>query len=161
MPSNIHVRDLPQLVGRQLGHSNWHEITQSQVDQFADATKDRQWIHTDPQRAADSSFGGTIAHGFLTISMAPALLAEVFSIDGIDMMVNHRLGAVKFQGAVRVGAKLQVGVALTDVRPRPRDFVEATMKLTFDSELAGEVSRAAVAELVLLMHATDGEATAA
>ena len=72
--------ELKSLVGEHLGTSDWMEITQERVDQFADATGDHQWIHCDPERAKDGPFGGTIAHGYLTISLAPALLPQVVAV---------------------------------------------------------------------------------
>jgi len=72
--------------GRHLGHSDWHEVTQQQIDLFAEATWDHQWIHVDPERAASGPYGGTIAHGFLTISLTPALMAEIWCVEGIDMV---------------------------------------------------------------------------
>src|SRR5687768_5370586 len=83
------IEGLKEKVGEHLGHSDWHEVTQDQVNRFADATGDRQWIHVDPERAAkESPFGGPIAHGYLTLSLAPVLLTQVMRVEGISMGVN-------------------------------------------------------------------------
>jgi len=163
VPLTVHVRDLPGMSGRHLGYSDWHEITQRQVDQFAEATWDHQWIHVDPERAAGGPYGGTIAHGFLTISLAPALMAEIWRVEGIDVTVNHGLGSLSLRSPVPVGARIRMGAQITATRPRPRGFVEVTFRLTFECVPAGDddpVQRVATADLVLLLHLVDAEATA-
>jgi acyl dehydratase len=154
VPQIVHVDDLAGLGPRHLGYSEWHEIGQRQVDLFAEATWDQQWIHVDPVRAADGPYGGTIAHGFLIVSLAPALLAEIMQFAGVDVMVNRGLESLRLQAPVPVGAKVRMGADLVSIRPRPRGYVETLVRLTFDSELDGNVQRAAVADLVVLLHAT-------
>jgi acyl dehydratase len=90
-------RDLLTVAGTELGTSGWVEITQSQVDQFAEATGDHQWIHVDPQRAKTSPFGGTIAHGFLTLALAPRFIDEVLRIDAYWSAIGAALGHVFFR----------------------------------------------------------------
>ncbi|GDY33392.1 MaoC family dehydratase [Gandjariella thermophila] len=160
MTLTVHVRELPEMTGQHLGYSAWHEITQRQVDLFADATWDHQWIHVDPERAAEGPYGGTIAHGFLTISLAPALLSEIWQVTGVDLAVNQGLSELRFRNPVAVGARLRLGAELVSARPRPRDFLEAVIRLTFDASLAEQRQRTAVANLVVLLHAAPQEAGA-
>src|SRR5579875_268305 len=95
------IAGLEQLVGSHLGYSDWHEVTQEQVGLFADATGDHQWIHVDVERAKGGPFGGPIAHGYLTLSMASALIAEVARVEGISMGVNYGLDRVRFPAPSR------------------------------------------------------------
>ncbi|MEV0268966.1 MaoC family dehydratase [Hamadaea sp. NPDC050747] len=152
MTQTIHVRDLAAQLGEPLGTSSWHEITQKQVDLFADATWDHQWIHVDPERAAAGPYGGTIAHGFLTISLAPSLIGEVFVIDGIDMMVNQGLRELKLRAAVPVGSRVRLSATLTGHRPRPRGFTELVLGLVYEVETGEKIQKAATGEIVLLVH---------
>lgn len=101
--------------GRELGHSAWHEITQEQVNAFADATGDHQWIHVDAERAAAGPFGTTIAHGHLTASMLPVLMSEIFVIRNLAMGINHGLDRVRFPAPVPVGSKIRAAATLADV----------------------------------------------
>jgi acyl dehydratase len=101
--------------GRHLGYSDWLEITQERVDQFAEATGDFQWIHVDPERAKDGPFGGTIAHGYLTLSLASFLLPQIVRYEGFTMAVNYGLGKVRFPSPVRVGARIRAGAELAAV----------------------------------------------
>jgi acyl dehydratase len=154
VPLTVHVRDLPTLHGCHLGHSDWHEITQRQVDLFAEATWDRQWIHVDPSRAAAGPYGATIAHGFLTIALAPALMAEIWTVEGVDVNVNRGLSALALRAPVPVGAMIRMGAVLLTSRPRPRGFIDTSFALTFETRLAGCERRVATAELMLLLHVT-------
>jgi acyl dehydratase len=90
-----------------LGHSGWRQITQDQVNLFADATDDRQWIHVDPERAKAGPFGTTIAHGYLTLSLAPVFIAEILQVENIQMAMNYGLNKVRFPAPVPVGARLR------------------------------------------------------
>ena len=87
--TSVAAEDLPTLAGRHLGQSPWHEVTQEQVNLFADATGDHQWIHTDPERAATGPFSRTIAHGYLTLSPATALIAQTLDVTDADLIVNY------------------------------------------------------------------------
>jgi acyl dehydratase len=158
VPRIVHVNELFDLAGQHLGHSDWHEITQHQVDLFADATWDHQWIHVDPARAAAGPYGRTIAHGFLIIALAPALLAEILQFDGIDVMVNRGLGELKLRAPVPVGARVRMAADLVSVRRRPRGYVETLVRLGFDSEVDGRRERAVVADLVVLLRVIDESA---
>jgi acyl dehydratase len=112
------VEGVQGLVGQHLGHSDWVEITQEQVNQFADATGDHQWIHVDPERAKkESPFGGPIAHGYLTLSLLPMLLPQIIEIQGFRMGVNYGTEKVRFIAPVPVGARVRAGATLDSVIP--------------------------------------------
>src|SRR5438128_8652743 len=102
------VDGLKGLVGQHIGYSDWHEVTQEQVNTFADATGDHQWIHVDPERAKSGPFGGPVAHGYLTLSMATALLDDVLHIDGVAQVVNYGVGKVRFPAPVPVGSRVRL-----------------------------------------------------
>jgi acyl dehydratase len=101
--------------GKHLGYSDWLEITQDRVDTFANATGDHQWIHCDVERARTGPFGGTIAHGYLTLSLASALLPQIVRYQGFDMAVNYGLDKVRFPSPVRVGKRIRAGAELGQV----------------------------------------------
>jgi acyl dehydratase len=101
--------------GSHLGYSDWLEITQERVDQFAEATGDFQWIHVDPERAKDGPFGTTIAHGYLTLSLASMLLPQIVRYEGFAMAVNYGLDKVRFPSPVRVGARIRAGAQVAEV----------------------------------------------
>ena len=94
-------------VGQQLGHSDWLEIDQQRIDLFADATGDHQWIHVDPERAAQGPFGATIAHGYLTLSLANLFLPQIMQVNNISMGVNYGCEMVRFPAAVPVGSRVR------------------------------------------------------
>ena len=99
-------------VGQHLGYSDWVTVTQDQVNQFAEATGDHQWIHVDPERAKAGPFGGPIAHGYLTLSLAPMLLEQVIRVTGISMGVNYGLNKLRFPSPVPVGSLVRLGGTL-------------------------------------------------
>ncbi|MBQ9051206.1 MULTISPECIES: MaoC family dehydratase [unclassified Rhodococcus (in: high G+C Gram-positive bacteria)] len=111
------IEDVIAAEGSDLGTTDWTAIEQERVNQFADATGDHQWIHVDTERAKDGPFGGTIAHGFLTLSMLPVLQQQLYRVDGITMAVNYGLNKVRFAAPVLVGAKVRASVTLTKVTP--------------------------------------------
>ena len=104
MPSEIRafsgLDEFELAVGTHLGFSGWHVITQERIDRFAEATGDAQWIHTDPVRAASGPFGTTIAHGYLSLSLIPMMLGEIYRVDGISMGVNYGSNRVRFPAVV-------------------------------------------------------------
>jgi acyl dehydratase len=142
----LKLDDLPNHVGERLGASSWHEVTQEQVNLFADATGDHQWIHVDPERAAAGPFGGTIAHGFLTVSLAPLLVQEVLEVADASITINYGLNKVRFPAPVPVGSRIRavVGCAAVDDVPGGR---QATFTVTFERE--GSTKPVCVAELLL------------
>ena len=137
--------ELEAKVGEHLGYSPYHEITQEQVNLFADATGDHQWIHVDPERAKSGPFGGPIAHGYLTLSLAPSLLPEVVEVHGFSMALNYGCEKVRFPSPVPVGSKLRAGAELMSVEPVTGGY-QVAMKLTFEVEGASKPS--CVAEVV-------------
>ncbi len=139
------IGDLQARVGNHLGYSEWHEVTQEQVNLFAEATGDHQWIHVDVDRAKDGPFGGPIAHGYLTLSMAPALMAELVAVNGVAMGVNYGLNKLRFTSPVPVGSRVRLGAQLATVEAISGG-VQATYELTFETE--GGTKPACVAEAV-------------
>lgn len=141
------LEGLKALVGQQLGTSDWVEITQQRVNAFADGTGDHQWIHCDPERArAESPYGSTIAHGFLTLSMGPALTQQVLNIEGIKMIINYGLNRVRFPNPVKVGAQVRMVCELLEVK-ETRAGAQVVCKQTF--EVQGEDKPACIAETVV------------
>ena len=140
-------QDLLQLVGRELGPSEWTTVDQAMIDKFADATGDHQWIHVDVERAKrESPFGGPIAHGYLTLSLGPVLVPQVVRVEGIKMGVNYGCDKVRFPSPVPVGGKLRVGVELIDVADIDGG---AQVKMRFTFEVEGAAKPACVAENLL------------
>lgn len=142
--------ELAALVGEHLGYSEWVEITQERVNQFADATGDHQWIHVDPVRAKDGPFGGTIAHGYLTLSLGPMLAPQVSLVAGISMAVNYGCGKVRFPSPVPVGSNLRVGVTVQAVEMLGEGQAQATYLYTFEVEGAPKPS--CVAEVIVRLY---------
>jgi acyl dehydratase len=106
-------------VGQHVGNSEWHTVTQEQINAFADATGDHQWIHVNPEQAASGPFGTTIAHGYLTLSMIPMLTSQVSRIAGVKMGVNYGLNKVRFPAPVPSGSKVRASVKLLSVEDVP------------------------------------------
>ena len=132
-------------IGEHLGYSEYHTVSQDQVNKFADATGDHQWIHIDVERAKAGPFGGPIAHGYLTLSLAPVLLAQVLKVEGVTMGVNYGANKVRFPSPVPVGANLRVGAKLVNVED-VSGGLQVTVEATFECEGAAKPS--CVAELV-------------
>jgi acyl dehydratase len=125
--------DLKQRVGQELGVSDWEEITQEKVDAFADATQDFQWIHVDPERAKDTPFGGTIAHGLFTLSLGPKFSYSMFSIEGIAFGLNYGYNKVRFPAPVPTGSKVRMRATLSEVTDIPGG-VQLVVTQTFERE---------------------------
>jgi len=132
-------------VGEHLGYSQWHEITQDQVNRFAEATGDHQWIHVDPERAAAGPFGGPIAHGYLTLSLAPLLLSEILTVTGVAMGVNYGIDRLRFPAPVPVGSRLRAGVELAAAERIPGG---AQVSLTATFEVEGATKPSCVAAII-------------
>jgi acyl dehydratase len=146
MTTTVHGIDgLKTGVGKHLGYSDWVEVTQEQVNLFADATGDHQWIHVDPERAKSGPFGGPIAHGYLTLSLAPMLLSSVLRVEGIAMGVNYGLNKLRFPAPVPVGSKLRAGATLAAVEDIAGG-AQVTLDLVF--EVQGQDKPACVAQAV-------------
>lgn len=138
---------LPDQVGQTMGTSDWIEITQDRVNQFADATGDHQWIHVDVERAAAGPFGGTIAHGYLTLSLAPLLLAQTVEVDEVAAALNYGLNKVRFPSPVPVGSRIRGTVELVAAQSKPAG-IEAAFRVTY--EIEGGTRPACIAECVVL-----------
>lgn len=138
--------ELKAVVGEHLGYSEWMDITQDRVQLFAEATGDYQWIHIDVERAKkESPFGGPIAHGYLTLSLAPVLLPQVVVTTGFKMGVNYGCNKVRFMAPVPVGARLRLGAKLLSVDDIAGG-VQSTYELTFECE--GATKPSCVAEVI-------------
>jgi acyl dehydratase len=146
------IRALKQFVGKPLGTTEWVTVTQEQIDRFADATGDHQWIHVDVERAKkESPFRGTIAHGYLTLSLAPALLPKLVRVEGIRMGVNYGLDSMRLPAPVPAGARLRLSAQIKDVREMPGGSgARVTFALTFEVE--GGAKPACVAEAVYVYY---------
>jgi acyl dehydratase len=142
--------ELAGAAGEDLGTSEWVEITQERVDRFADATGDHQWIHVDVERAAQGPFGGTIAHGYLTLSLVPWLGSQVFGIETPGAKLNYGVNKVRFPSPLRVGKRIRVHVAMGEVTEIPAGR-QVTLRHTI--EIEGEDKPACVAETVVLLLA--------
>jgi acyl dehydratase len=106
---------LRDAMGSELGVTDWHEVTQAEVDAFADATGDHQWIHVDPERAAQSPLGGTIAHGLFTLSLAPAMTSKLLSFEGFAFALNYGYNRVRFPAPLPVGSRVRMRARLANV----------------------------------------------
>lgn len=139
------LEDLRAEVGREVGVSDWIAVDQPRITQFAQATGDHQWIHVDPARAAAGPFGATVAHGFLTLSLLPAMADTAFAIDDVRMGVNYGLNRVRFPHPVRAGSRLRGRFKLLAFEP-----IDGGAQLTVEvtMELEGVGKPACVAESV-------------
>jgi acyl dehydratase len=135
-------------VGEELGTSDWLTIDQERVNVFADATGDHQWIHVDVGRAQGGPFGGTIAHGYLTLSLVPYLGSQVLSFETPGAKLNYGTNKVRFPNPVLVGKRIRAHVTLADVADLPKGK-QATLRYTI--EIEGEAKPACVAETVVLL----------
>lgn len=144
-------KEIADAEGQELGVSEWVAITQDRIDMFADATGDRQWIHVDPERAAEGPFGATVAHGYLTLSMLPFLGAQVYAFAGNVARVNYGLNMVRFVSPVKVGAKVRSKVQMLQVAD-----IEKGQRVTLQHtiEIKGGDRPACVAETVTLLMAS-------
>ncbi len=144
------IDGLKALVGQHVGYSEYVEISQERVNQFAEATGDFQWIHIDAERAKkESPFGGPIAHGYLTLSLGPMLGPTIYQVTGMKMGVNYGANKVRFMAPVPVGAKLRLGAKVLAVDEIPGG-VQSTMEYTFEVEGAPKPS--CVAEVIFRMY---------
>ena len=143
--------DLAQLdaaVGEELGTTEWLEITQGQVNTFADATGDHQWIHVDVEKAKDGPFGGTIAHGYLTLSLIQQFTPELFRLETPGAKLNYGVNKVRFPNPVKVGSKIRATAQIADVSDVPAG---KQMVTRYTVEIDGESKPACVAETVVLL----------
>lgn len=144
------IDELTGLVGTDLGSSAWIDITQERVNGFAEDTNDRQWIHTDPERAArESPFGGPIAHGYLTLSLISAFWEQLLQVDGLSMAVNYGLNKVRFPAAVPVGSRVRMAATVNSVEEVAGGF---QVILTAAIEAEGVTKPVCVAEPVFRLY---------
>jgi acyl dehydratase len=150
-PTVVHGADgLTALVGRRLGPSSWLDMPQDRVDRFAKATGDHQWIHVDPERAASGPFGGTIAHGYLTLSLTPVVLTEILEVRGFSLVVNYGCDRVRFPAPAPVGSRIRGSAAVDEVR-EIAGGVQAAVTLTFEVESVAKPG--CVAEILIRYYA--------
>ncbi|NKY54728.1 MaoC family dehydratase [Nocardia flavorosea] len=142
------IDEVAAAVGTHLGFSDWIEVSQTRIDAFADATGDHQWIHVDPGRAAAGPYGSTIAHGYLTLSLLPALSATIFDIDGVRMKINYGMNKVRFPAPVPVGSKIRCGARLESLERTPKG---ANLITTYTIEIDGAQRPALVAETLRVL----------
>ena len=136
-------------VGKKLGTSDWLEMTQRRIDLFAEATGDAQWIHVDPERARrESPFGATVAHGYLTLSLAPYLFGQILEVRGTRMTVNPGIEQMRLRAPVRCGDRLRLHATLKDVREIPGGAMRVILRLEF--EIEGQRRPAAVGDAALV-----------
>jgi acyl dehydratase len=147
----LHLAELPALVGQEVAVSDWITITQEQINLFAQATGDHQWIHVDVERAKAGPFGAPIAHGFLTLSLIPKLFETSFMIVDSRMGVNYGLNKVRFTAPVPVGSKIRGVVDIADVEDAKGGAVQVTTRITV--EIEGSERPALVAEWITRQYA--------
>ena len=142
MTTTIAYADVVGLAGTDLGYTDWLEITQDQINTFADATGDHQWIHVDPERAAAGPFGAPIAHGFLTLSLTVKFWSELFDVTDVTTRVNYGLDKVRFISPVKVGARVRMNALVAEVTE-----IAGGYQLTVDQtiEIEGAAKPAVVA----------------
>jgi acyl dehydratase len=155
MASALHevtgLEALRALVGTELGRSRWFEIGQDRIATFADATDDHQWIHIDPQRAArESPFGGTVAHGFLTLSLLPSMLADVLVMIDAKLVVNYGLNKVRFPAPVPAGSRVRAAIVLAALED---EGASAQLTLDVTVEREGGTKPVCVAEFLVRRYA--------
>ena len=144
----VNFADLETLVGTEVGASNWHQITQTQVNKFAEATGDHQWIHVDVERAT-KELGHPIAHGYLTLSLLPMLAAQIMRVEGVQRGINYGCNKVRFTNMVPVGSRVRLKQKCLSVEPRAGGK-QVTMESTV--EIEGKDRPACVAESIGIIY---------
>ena len=127
------LQELTQAEGETLGTSDWHEVDQAAIDAFADVTGDHQWIHVDVERAKDTPYGGTIAHGYYTLSLAPRFTGQVMRLEGFAFAINYGLNRVRFPAPLPVGSRVRMTARLAKVE-EIQGGAQMTLELTFERE---------------------------
>jgi acyl dehydratase len=147
------LQELKDAKGDELGPSGWHEVTQADVDAFAEVTGDHQWIHVDPERAAQTPFGGTIAHGYYTLSLAPRFSEQILSLEGFAFGINYGLNKVRFPAPLPVGSKVRMRAGVAEVEDIAGG-AQLTLELTFERE--GGDRPVCVAESLARVYTAEG-----
>jgi acyl dehydratase len=127
------LAELKAAEGQDLGTSDWHEVTQADINTFADVTGDHQWIHIDTERAKETPFGGTIAHGYYTLSLAPVLSDQIFELQGFAFALNYGLNKVRFPAPLPVGTKVRMRAKLKELTDIPGG-AQMNVEVTFERE---------------------------
>jgi acyl dehydratase len=146
------IAALQAAVGTETGPTDWFTIDQARIDAFADATQDHQWIHVDPERAADGPFGTTVAHGFLTLSLVPYLAGQLRHVEGVRMGVNYGLDRVRFPAPVPAGARIRARSTLISCDPVQGTQDAAQMVNRITIEIEGNAKPACVADSVTRLY---------
>jgi acyl dehydratase len=128
------LSELPPLVGQELAVSDWITVTQQQIDLFADATGDHQWIHVDRERAKSGPYGTTVAHGFLTLSLVPKMVESALEVRNLRMSVNYGLNRVRFPAPVPAGSRLRARIKLLECEPVPDHGMQVVWQITVERE---------------------------
>jgi acyl dehydratase len=151
MPRNFEsLEAFRAIAGEEIGSSEWHTVTQEQINLFAEATGDHQWIHVDPEKAAAGPYGTTIAHGYLTLSMLPLLAKDIYQVEGLAMGVNYGANKIRFPAPVPVGSRLRATATLTSVTDIP---IGTQASITFVIEREGGDKPVCIAEVIYVMAA--------
>ena len=140
-----------EMGGATLGPGPWLTVDQERVNLFAEATGDHQWIHTDPERAAQGPFGGTVAHGYLTLSLLPMLMKDLYRVEGARMGVNYGLNKVRFPAPLRTGGKIRASAEVLSAEPTPDGGVQLVTRVTIEAD--GVAKPVCVAETVSRVYA--------
>lgn len=143
--SVLDIADLASRAGEVLGYSSWHTITQDEVTTFAQLTGDEQWIHVDPERAAEGPFGATVAHGYFTLALSTIFLYEVVTVTGAGLILNYGSDRVRYPAPTRVGSRLRALIELAAVKPLAGG-VQTTYRLTYEVE--GQKKPGCVADIL-------------
>jgi acyl dehydratase len=120
-------------VGQHLGYSDWRQVTQKEIDLFAEATGDHQWIHVDQEKAADGPYGKTIAHGYLTLSLVPVMVQQIYRVTGLSMQVNYGVDKLRFPAPVPVDSRIRAGAELVKIERNDKGG-RATVRVTVEVE---------------------------
>ncbi len=147
--NKLTMAELPDRVGTHLGYTDWQKMTQERVNQFADVTDDHQYIHVDPERAKDSPFGGTVAHGFLTLSLVAPITGELMQVSDATTGVNYGLDRVRFPAPLPVGSEFRGGAEIVEVTEIPYG-VQVKAKVTV--EVKGAPKPSLVAESLIRLY---------
>ncbi|MDZ4860174.1 MAG: MaoC family dehydratase [Candidatus Hydrogenedentes bacterium] len=143
-PRQVSISEIPSLVGQEIGVSEWHDVTQDEINAFAKATHDEQWIHVDVERAKrESPFGGPVAHGYYTLSVVPFLMEQVWTVSGASAALNYGLNRLRFPAPVLAGSRIRLHVSLNTVED-VAGGIQVTVNLSM--EIEGGAKPACVAE---------------
>jgi acyl dehydratase len=144
------ISEFEAQLGKHLGYSDWHEVTQQQIDLFAAATGDHQWIHVDPVKAAQGPYGRTIAHGYLTLSLVPVLVKQIYQVTGLSMQVNYGVDKLRFPAPVPMDSRIRAGAELVKFE-RSAGGARATVRVSV--EVDGGDRPACVVDTIAMMVA--------